>query len=85
MGVRAGVRPDSLFYLGHEVADQHHLMLEVQALRPLLLAVYALGIPCLGARVSILRPPGLRSICLRANLDQLGAAAASFSGFLQWL
>ena len=81
MGVRAGTS----FYPGHEVASQPHLVLEVQALRPLLLAVYALGIPCLGARVSILRPPGLRSICLRAGLGQLGAAAASFSGFLQWL
>ena len=85
MGVRAGVRPDSLFYPGHEVAGQPHLVLEVQALRPLLLAVCALGIPCSGARVRIPRPPGLWSIYLRANLGQLGAAIASFSGFLQWL
>ena len=85
MGVRAGVQPDMSFYPGHGVAGQPHLVLEVQALRPLLLAVCALGIPCTGARVRIPRPPGLRSICLRADLDQLGAAATSFSGFLQWL
>ena len=85
MGVRAGVRPDMPFYPGHGVAGQPHLVLEVQALRPLLLAVCALGIPCSGVRVRIPRPPGLRSICLRADLGQLGVVAASSSGFLQWL
>ena len=85
MGVRAGVRPDKPFYLGHMVVSQPHLVLEVQSLWPLLLVVYALGIPYSGARVRIPRPPGLRSICLRAGLGRLGAAAASSSGFLQWL
>ena len=39
MGVRAG----ALFYPGHEVAGQPHLVLVVQALRPLLLAIFALA------------------------------------------
>ena len=85
MGVRAGVRPDMSFYPSHVVVGQPHLVLEVHAPRPLLLAVYVLGIPCSGVRVRILRPPGLQSIYLRADLGPLGAATAYFSGFLQWL
>ena len=87
-GVRAGIRSDTPFYPGHEVAGQPRLVLVVKALRPpplVEVATYALDNLWRGARVCIPRLPGPRSICLSVDLDQLGAVAASFSGFLQWL
>ena len=87
MGVQAGIRSDTPFYPGHEVAGLPHHTLEVQAL--MLpprgeVATCALGNSWKGARVRIPRPQGLRSICLLADLDHLEAIVAFSSSYLLW-
>ena len=87
-GVRAGLRVDMPFCLGHGVADQPHHTLVVWGLMlpPRVgVATCALGNSWLGARVRIPRLPGLQSIYPLADLDQLEAVVAFSSGYLLWL
>ena len=86
--MRAGVRADTLLCLGHEVAGQPHCALVVWDLMPpprVEVTTCASGNFWLGARVRIPRLPGPQSIYRLGDLDQLEAAAAFSSGFLQWL
>ena len=87
-GVRAGLRPDMLLCLGHEVVGQPHHTLGVWALMlppQVGVATCILGNFWLGVRVLIPWLPGPRSIYPLADLDQLEAAAAFSLGFLLWL
>ena len=87
-GVRAGLRADTPLCLGHEVAAQPHRALVVWVLMPpprVEVVTCAWGNFWFGARVRIPRLPGPQSIYQLADLDQLEAAIASPSGFLQCL
>ena len=79
VGVQAEFLVGMPLYRGHKVADQpyHTLLL------PVGVVIYALGNSWRDDRVYIPRLRGLLSICRLADLDQLEAAAAFSSGFLQ--